>query len=96
MAYLKLRGFLLSFSTANPCEAKNRYLLLQSDLLTNGIKENQVYPATGESNKLTDHKYSVLPQQASPNKSSPTPLTKTDDESQTNEMFVSFQGLPGF
>jgi len=41
---LKLRGFLVSFSAANPCEAKNRYLLLPSGLLTNGTEENPDYP----------------------------------------------------
>jgi hypothetical protein len=33
-------------------------------------------------------------QQANLNRSSPTQLTKPDDESQSNEMFVSFQDLP--
>jgi hypothetical protein len=53
---LKLRGFLLSFSATNPCEAKSRYLLLQSGLLTNGIKESLDYPATADSGKPGDHK----------------------------------------
>ena len=43
--YLKLRGFLISFSAANLCEAKNRYLLLRLGLLTNDIEENLVCPA---------------------------------------------------
>ena len=41
---LKLRGFTISFSAANPCEARNRYLLLPSGLLTSGTKENPDYP----------------------------------------------------
>ncbi len=53
---LKLRGFLLSFSATNPCEAKSRYLLLQSGLLTNGIKESQAYQITVDSDKPGDHK----------------------------------------
>jgi hypothetical protein len=93
---LKLRGFLVSFSATNPCEARNRYLLLQSGLLINGIKESQVCQVTVDSSNLSDHKWLDVPQQASTNKSSTTQLTKPDDESQTNEMFVSFQGLPGF
>jgi len=54
--WLKLRGFLLSFSATNPCEAKSRYLLLQSGLLTNGIKESQAYQVTVDSDKPGDHK----------------------------------------
>ena len=42
--FLKLRGFTISFSAANPCEARNKYLLLPSGLLTNGTKENSDYP----------------------------------------------------
>ncbi len=41
---LKLRDFLVSFSAINPCEARNRHLLLQSGLPTNGTKENLDYP----------------------------------------------------
>ena len=62
---LKLRGFLVSFSAANPCEAKNRYLLLQSGLPTNGIRENQDCPVTVDSGKPSDHKCSDALQQAS-------------------------------
>ena len=68
--------------------------MLQSGLLTNGIKESQSYQVTVDSDKQGDHKYLDVPQQDSPNKASPTQLTKPDDESQTNEMFVSFRGLP--
>ena len=42
---LKLRGvFRMSFSAVNPCEAQNRYLLLQSVLPANDTKENPVHP----------------------------------------------------
>ena len=93
---LKLRGFSISFSAVNPCEAKNRYLLLQSGLLTNGIKGSQAYPVTVDSGKLSDRKCSDVLQQASLNKSLPTRPTKPADRSLTNEMFVSFQDLPDF
>ncbi len=43
---LKLRGFLISFSAANTCEAKNTYLSLLVNLLVNDIKENLAYQAT--------------------------------------------------
>jgi hypothetical protein len=43
---LKLRGFLISFSAANPCEAKNTYLSLLVNLLVNDIKENLACQAT--------------------------------------------------
>ncbi len=51
---LILRAFILSFSAVNPCEAKNRYLSLQSGLLTNGIKESQVCQVTVDSGNLSD------------------------------------------
>jgi len=55
---LKLRGFLVSFSAVNPCEARNRYLLLPSAPSTIGTKESQDYPVTADSNKLNARKCS--------------------------------------
>ncbi|MBA7529075.1 hypothetical protein ES705_21267 [subsurface metagenome] len=46
---LKLRVFILSFSVANPCEAKSMYLSLQSSHSTNDTKGNQDYPAAADS-----------------------------------------------
>jgi len=48
-AGVKLRGFLASFFAVNPCEAKSRYLSLQSGLSTNGIRESQDCLATNQS-----------------------------------------------
>ena len=89
--FLKLRGFLVSFSAANPYGARNTYLLLQLRLPTNGMRETQLYPVTVGSDKPSDRKYSGVLRQTSLNKSSPTLPTKPIDKSQTIEMFVSFQ-----
>jgi hypothetical protein len=46
---LKLRAFILSFSVANPCEAKSMYLSLRSGHPTNDTKGNQDCPAAVDS-----------------------------------------------
>jgi len=89
---LKLRAFTISFSAANPCEARNRCLSLRSSHPTNDRKENQDYLATAGSSRLSGHRYVDGPQRATLNRPSPTQLTKPNDESQTSEMFVSFRG----
>ncbi len=60
--------------------------MLQSGLLTNGIKGSQAYPVTVDSGKLSDHKSSDVLQQANPNKSSLTRPTKPADELLTSEI----------
>jgi hypothetical protein len=37
-------GFFISFSAVNPCETRNRYLLLLSDPSTSGTEESPDYP----------------------------------------------------
>ena len=51
---LKLRGFTINFSGANPCEAKSRYLPLISGRPTNDTKGNQGYPAAGKAWSTTN------------------------------------------
>jgi hypothetical protein len=46
---LKLRAFILSFSVANPYEAKSMYLSLRSGYPTNDTKGNQDCPAAVDS-----------------------------------------------
>ena len=71
-------------------------LSLRSIHPTNDTEENQACPAKADSGRLDDQKYGDVPQEASPDRSSPIRRAKQDDKSLTNETFVSSQVGPDF